>query len=477
MRSRTLRNHRKYTADRVRDEPKIEFRSLEAAYHTGSLDALDETVTPGCHSTEPIQIFPSGFSKIQLMIVDSHSSDVMTSESTDSPSTTSHDWLQQWILSFLSSEHLSAFHSAQEVIVGWAKKRCIHSTPTAGFLDDSILSVMLCVAFLLLKKNLRVVTCHSLIVEFFKTFTTWNYNECSLAADSCGLAFDGLHTRGHAIDDLEGIDSDCEGAVSPKRAPRNLDSEMKEPDQHKDLAITGDDNDEVHPHKRLRFELGQMRDVRRFYDVENDFVKRIAVDEETKNFPTVLDHLDAFSVIHPVSGENLAIRILENHKKIILQELSRAYNLLVDSVGDDCDILFGESSELMKPVAFRESTFYIVFHISSSVTEILQEMSDILQEESWFLVQEIQAFHGVMVTPHPAPVYGNDASVVVLGIDFISDEPYSARRGTEIDFSGPMSRTLLRARSRVHSLPDFSLRLSDKFQIKAVLTSDIPFRC
>ena len=407
------------------------------------------------------------------MIVDSHSSNFTKGIPTETPSAPSVNSLEQWILAFLSSDHLSSFQSAQDTIVCWAKTRCIHSAPTGGFLDDSILSVMLCVAFLQLKKNLSVVTCHSLVVEFFRTFTNWSYNECSLAADTCGLAFDGPDSRGHAIDELEGIDSDCEGAVSPKRAPRNPDSEMKEPEQHKDLAITGDDNDEVHPHKRLRYELGQMRDVRRFYDVENDFVKRIAVDEEMRKFPTVLDHLDAFSVIHPVSGENLAIRILESHKKIILQELARAYNLVADSIGDDPDILFGESSELMKPVAFRESTFYIVFRITSPVLEIVEEISHIIQEESWFLVQEIQAFHGVMVTPHPAPVSGQ----VVVGMDFLADEPYSARGGAEIDFSGPMSRMLLRARSRIHSLPDFSLRLSDKFQIKSVLTSDDPFRC
>lgn len=392
---------------------------------------------------------------------------------------TSRSGLSGACLSYVDENQRSVFEQTLIVLTKWAKNRCILSNRNTGFMCAEILEVMLA---RVLGNNIGPpndgIPLQCVLKTFFSTYTIWNFNECSIAKDCCGVArISKSRLIASAIDDFEGIDSDYDD--EDHKTSITLPSEDTNSDTNavKDLSLTGDDNDEVHPRKRLRYELGQMRDARRFYDVETTKFKRISIDPTQEAFPGVLDYLDSMSVIHPLNGENLAIRVLESHKKIILQEIARANNLLSDAIGDDEEILFGDDSELLEPVEFRESTFYIVIEIVSDADAVRSEVTGVVQDYSWFMIQEVQAFHGVLVTPHPCPVPIGDSTLrIVVGIDFVSTDPYAARAGATADFAGPISRVLLRSRTVIRDRSDFSTDFQKKFHVKGYLTKDSPFR-
>ena len=355
----------------------------------------------------------------------------------------------------------------------WSEARGIFSSSNCGFITSEMLFVMVSLCCVRLKDSNSSLSRLGLVRSFFRTFGNWRFNECSVAGDCCNLARvrgDPSHMNGSMIDENEQLDSDCdESSKTLSRAGETAsDSSTVE---HKHLSTTADENDEVHPHKRHRYDLGQIRDIRRFHEVDNEFVERVSLAPGGHKYPSSLDFLDAFSVMDPFNPEvNLAIRVLESHRKLIVQELVRADQLLCDSVGDDESFILSTDSEILKPANRFNCTAYLVFEISSDVEDIRKEVVKHIEEQTWFLIQEIQAFHGLMVTPFSQYIQKTPTvSQVVVGIDFVEDEPYWARDKVELDFSGPLSRTLLRARKALHKHDDFVSRFSKKFTVTAQL--------
>ena len=380
--------------------------------------------------------------------------------------------------SFMEKHRWNIFEQSRDFLTKWAERRCLLSLPKGGFLSVEMIEIMLARVIQTLANLDDPETLVRVLKAFFSAYTNWNFNECSVAQDCCRVScISGAPPIASAIDDLEFMDSDCDNEDNGASVPKVSHQSNSDTNVAKDLSLTGDDNDEVHPRKRMRYELGQMRDVRRFYDVETTKFKRIAINPDQEPFPGVLDYLDSMSVIHPLSGENLAIRVLESHKKIILQEIARANNLLSDAIGDDVGVLLGEKSELLKQVQYRESTCYIVMEIVSESDTVRSEVSSTVEDFTWFLIQETQAFHGVLITPHPCQVTVDDSTVrIVVGIDFVSTDPYSCVKGATADFAGPICRVLLRSRSVIHERPDFSTDFHKRFHVKGYLTKTNPFR-
>ena len=361
----------------------------------------------------------------------------------------------------------SAFSDAVSLILRWADRRKVRSDSDTGFLTTEMVAVMMAHCHQTLVDSESVLTPHAYMKRFFALFSQWSFNETSVAAQCCGPA----GVDGGAIDEHEGIDSDLDEESRARRIRANGDRP-----ERASLTETADDNDEVHPHKRQRHELGQIRDVRRFFDVENSKVAKISVNGES--FESKLDYLDAVTIVHPVDDVNLAVRILESHKKIIQQELQLAHMLTADSVGDDLSFLTSDSSRLMTPVPFRESSCYIVLQVEAESKEACSTIASVLDDQAWYLVQEIQAFHGVHVTPHPRPFFhstdaGTTTGSVIVGVSFVSDYPYGAFEGVSVDFSGPLSRALVRSRQKIRERPDFS-SLERKFSVNCALLQSLP---
>ena len=316
------------------------------------------------------------------------------------------------------------FAGAENWLTHWAINRQIYSEyADAGFLTKDILSVMLFLTFKRLQSLDVPITKFSLIKTFISMYATWNYNECSVASQCCRP--DGV--CGSLIHEKEGLDSET-------------------------------DDDDIHPSKRSRSDLGQIRDLRRFYEVDVNWVKKIALNSD---FSDRLDYIDSMTVVHPTKLDvNLAIRVLESQKKLILQELARADLFLADSVGDDQDMILTTIAEPIDP--FRGSRMFVVFELSADTDAILNIITNAIISENVFLIQETQAFQGVMVIPVPNPIERN----IVTGFLFPSVYPYNASSGLKLDFNGPMSRVLLRAKQQIQQRDDYD-QLAGKFSIRA----------
>ena len=376
----------------------------------------------------------------------------------------------RWSMQGFTHEEQTVLREVMVWLVEWAKRRGIYCNRDVGFITSPILEVMIAVSSFNARELSLPFSRFSLIKHFFTFFTRWKLNEASVGGDCCGLS---NQLDGSVIDEAEGIDSEVDEESRLKRTSLIQTTEPEINVERTGLLSTADDNDEVHPHKRHRYELGQIRDIRRFYDVENDQLRRIAIQADDRTYPSSLDFLDVLSVVDPLDKSvNLSIKVLESHKKLIVQELVRAEMLLSDSVGDDEDYTLGPESEILEKAPLRVSSLYIVFDISAESDEIRSEVADTVEDQSWFLIQEIQAYHGVMVIP----ISNRNSSKVVVGVNFIKNEPYTAMEGTTIDFFGPLSRVLLRTRKVLFSREDFVSRFSKKFSVKASILRNEEFR-
>ena len=378
-------------------------------------------------------------------------------------------WFNHWT-SKRDPGLIESFRVALKILVKWSESRQIFGD---GFLTREIILVMLCS----LCPN-RPSSPFLLLQRFFRHFSSqFEFNEASVAAHVCGLTGtveDGYY--GSVINEEEGIDSDADEDLRRMRLARKISRNISETDpedsgepQHSHLAISANENDDVHPHKRLRFELGQIRDIRRFYAVENTRVQKISIapDKKFKNF---LDFLDVITVCHPSPGYdlpegehvNIAVRTLESHKKLILQELIRANMLVSDCVGDDFTLL----SEILTKEKYLKNNIQIFckFEIESKEDEIACVVASVVDEQVWFLVQELQATHGVMVIPIPAK---NNSTEISVGLNFVKEEPYGATEGTEIDLLGPMSRVMLRCKKLLKERPEYEEKLRGKFIVRS----------
>jgi hypothetical protein len=283
------------------------------------------------------------------------------------------------------------------------------------------------------------------VKRFLLTFSDWNFNEGSVASFCCGLTGENI---GSAINEHEGIDSDDE-SIANRRTSQESSS------------VLGSTEDEVHPHKRLRFELGQIRDLRRFYEVENSRIDAVSFNSATSVEDNPLDSrkADVFTVFHPMEpGVNLGIRMLESYRKLIIQEIRRARFLLED-VMDDVDSTY---DSLMEPIdRISSCPVRVNIDINSDSSQVASILSRIILDQSWFLVQELQAFSGVLVVP-PCEVVGHVCSV---GLAFPKDVPYGAHGGIELDLSGALSKHLMRIRRSLQDRPDWRDKLEGKFSI------------
>ena len=376
--------------------------------------------------------------------------------------------------SFVEEPLKVVYDGALQFLCLWAENRGIFShRREAGFLTKEILSVMLLVVFK------RGVMCDSpmdnfrVVSAFFALYSTWKFVECGVATQCGGLE----NHCGSLISDEDGLDSDCDEEIRGKRlAARNRDVAV--PDGASLSTRPSDENDEVHPHKRLRFELGQIRDLRRFYDVEiGSHARKIGLGEHA--FEDKLDYVDAVSVMHPCdSSVNLGIQILESHKKLIVQELARAHMLLSDCVGDSDAEVFSLLSARVDPR--RGAGLFVIFQIEAETEELVEMVSSVVQDQNWFLIQETQAFAGVMVVPFaklsrelwaqiaPQPSMAYSGSIVT-GFSFPKEYPYCASEGLQLDFCGPMSRVLLRARQILKEMPEFEEKFAHRFSVRCAI--------
>ena len=334
-----------------------------------------------------------------------------------------------WTKSISEGSDQIAFIDAKDYVVNWALSRRIFcENIDFGFLTDEMISVMLLVVREHLQKFEIQVTVFSIVQNFYKIFSTWPFNECSVASQCCRSH----ELCGSLISECEGIDSDCED----------------------------DEGEEVHPSKRFRYDLGQIRDLRRFYEIDevpSRVVAKVSV-SPGEVYIDKLDYVDCMTIVHPLHRNvNLAVRVLESQKKLIVQELTLA------------DFLLGDSLETTQPSVLKDDDYQlqIVFSVTANSPKILQSITDIVILENWFLVQETQAFQGVFVIPPNSATYTQNSAKISAKFDFIAEYPYNAKPGLVLDFNGPVSRAMLRARQQIKDLPNYTEELAGNFSLNA----------
>ena len=384
-------------------------------------------------------------------------------------------WFEQWLAASDPST-AESFRFAYTFLVEWCMSRQIFGD---GFLTREILIVMLVSV-----TPTNSVNSFELIKKFFRRFLSeMEMNESSVSSHVCGLTgTDEEGYYGSVINEDEGIDSDADEDLRTLRLARKhpvLDSE-ESGESHSNLAANANENDDVHPHKRLRFELGRIRDIRRFYAVENTRISKITTNKSEENkFKNFLDFLDVLTVCHPSPGfqlaegehVNLAIRVLESHKKLILQELTRANMIISDCVGDDPETVFAILKQDSGQNRNNEIQLFCVFEIESSKIEIMHVVASVVREQVWFLVEEMQATHGVLVVP--VSEKSQSPEHVSVGLVFVTDDPYNATLGTEIDLLGPMSRVMLRAKKILKERPEYEEKLQGKFIVRSRVVRNV----
>lgn len=354
-----------------------------------------------------------------------------------------------------------------KIVFEWAKVRKILSDGDCGYFTKPTLAYLFVAN---IERTGFALSPIDFLRRFFEEYSNWNFNECSVGSFCCGLG----QSQGSMIDEREGIDSDYD---EESRAKRLVGSNVSE-----SLLASTDENDEVQPHKRHRFDLGAIRDLRRFYDVDNTRVSQVSADGKKTRFSSdnPLDKLDVFRVMHPSEpGINLGLRMLESHRKIIHQEFLRAQMILED-VHDITSVL----PELLAPKReIPNTTISIVVQVASEDQNVSLSVSSVIENQAWYLVQELQAHYGLLVIQAPNPMSHLPSlrpetkglkSILsnVVGLSFPSDSPYSAQSGVEIDLTGPLSRLLMRTRQMLKGRPDW-VRLEKRFIISCQVVRDI----
>ena len=354
-----------------------------------------------------------------------------------------------------------------KIIFEWAEGRKILSNGDCGYFTKPMLAYLFVAT---IERTGHALSPIDYLRRFFEGYSNWNFNECSVGSFCCGLG----RSQGSMIDEQEGIDSDYD---EESRAKRLVSSNVSET-----LLASTDENDEVQPHKRHRFDLGAIRDLRRFYDVDNTRVSQVSADgKKTKCcLDNPLDKLDVFRVMHPSEpGINLGLRMLESHRKIIHQEFLRAQMLLEDvhDIGSVLPDLLAPKREVL------DTTISIVVQVASEDRNVSLSVSSVIENQAWYLVQELQAHYGLLVIAAPNPISHLPSlrpetkglkSILsnVVGLSFPSDSPYSADSGVEIDLTGPLSRLLMRTRQVLRGRPDWD-RLEKRFIISCLVVRDI----
>ena len=357
-----------------------------------------------------------------------------------------HLWLRNYCMRHQNETELIA--ESMNALTEWAQARRVFSSLSEnGFLSLETLAIMFLVTLEREKRSNKERTVLSLVKKFFEQYSMWNYNEGSVGSHCCRPA--GFEAS--FILEKEGLDSD---------------DEERDPPTPQESSSLNDESDEVHPHKRLRYELGQIRDIRRYYEVENSKVAKISIRENHDGF-AALDWLDVVSVMHPCEDVNLAIRVLESHKKLIVQEMLRAHHILEDQVT-------GIPEALVSKTPYRRASSYIVFQIRAESEFILHSVASVVDNQNWFLIQELQAHAGILLTPSGRFHQLQDGSAIVItGLTFVSDEPYSAVQGLRVDVSGAMSRVLVRSRKLFRDRSDF-VKMEKKFSVTCKVVRCLP---
>ena len=378
-------------------------------------------------------------------------------------------WFEQWLSQFEESLRESVRY-ALNFLVDWSKCRQILGD---GFLTVEIIAMMLVHIFPITNPSP-----FGIVQKFMRYYSCeFEMNEASVASQVCrpsGNEEEGYY--GSLINEDEGIDSDVDEELRHLRLSRRKNPETAEPDDvsatehHSLLSKSANENDDVHPHKYLRYELGQIRDIRCNLIVENSRVKKIGYKVD-HTFKHSLDLLDVLTVCHPSPGcelaegehVNLAVRVLESHKKIILQELVRANMMICDCIGDDPSTIFQILSTPIGSDRENECQFICELQVVSfDDEETALVVSRVLQEQSWFFVQEMQAICGVMVIPLTPT-----QDTVRIGLTFVCDEPYGAMEDQEIDLIGPISRVMLRSKKCLEDRFDYAEKLHGKFTVQS----------
>lgn len=373
-----------------------------------------------------------------------------------------------------------AFGAAMRCVLSWAMGRGIFDRFDNGYLTQEVLVAMM----LFVMKHRLVgtpdISGFHLVRKFFNTFADWDYNEASVGGNVC-IASD---PYGSTINEDEGIDSDVDEKFRANRIAQRMHATNAEEATGGDAVMNGphslkqDEDDEVLVHKRTRSDLGRIRDIRRFYtmnEMGEKYFGNIVHSGSSNPSMKPLDWLDVLLVAHPFECSefvNLAIRVQESNKKIIFQEILRARLLLEDTHCADKH-LDGLIETICHPPVERSVMSSIEICIRSENIKVAEIVGMYVADAVWFLIQELQAWQGVMVIPpsEASPVYpagpGSFTQKIFIGLAFVSEAPYGARAGMKLDFMGPLMRAMTRCREKLRERPDYEKSIENRFTVEA----------
>ena len=241
-------------------------------------------------------------------------------------------------------------------------------------------------------------------------------------------------------------------------------------EETEEIPDTPDREDHAPLAKKSRLLQGHIRELARIAEC-GVFSKPLALtdDEGWDAEKSALEALDVMPILSPLSPSvNLAVRVLETHKKSFIQELARGRMLLSECSGNG-----NWHAELLKPLVLAQYPAYLVFQVEAEKLAIAESVMAVVECEKWFALQELQAFEGVYLRPitrraglpplrtvKPGEWVSQSACnamervmtssttvTAICGIAFPREYPYSASQDLKIDLNPPIVSALLRSRA------------------------------
>ena len=336
------------------------------------------------------------------------------------------------------------------------------------FIEGVVIAVIAAVSEVDRRRNgQNVVDLYRSICHFFKFMAAWRFPESSVAAQ-IGDCFKG-----------QGI---INGA---KLAQEKIPS------------------DKIPLHKKPRFAIAQIQDMQMSHEigpVGKPVALPVAQFQDEGKFPgwsyeKSLDNTDPMAVISPgFPGVNLAIGVLETHKKIFIQELYRGRLLLEETQGISdawaAELLTDARNGAVNSVYPCDKQFpvppaVICFQVEAADEEAAATVASAVQQYEFFCVQELQGYVGVFPRPW-APTRGipalrkcrtgwmkpemsaaidkkflvHSVTTFVCEIWISKVQPFGAQDGVCLDLNEPVVKTLLRVRKLLEESPRLIGRFS-----------------
>ena len=256
---------------------------------------------------------------------------------------------------------------------------------------------------------------------------------------------------------------------------RQVDAgEFEEPEP---VPNTPDRDDHAPLAKKNRLLQGHIRELARIAEC-GVYSKPLALtdDEGWDAEKSALEALDVMPILSPLSPSvNLAVRVLESHKKAFIQELARGRMLVSECTGDGVWY-----SQLLQPLVLHEYPAYIVYQVEAENIATAEVVMAVVGCERWFAMQELQAFEGVYLRPITSRavelpplrlekpgwvsqsacdamtrVMKNGVTLTAIcGVAFPREYPYSATTDLKLDLNPPIVSSLLRSRVALREFKD-----------------------